>query len=342
MNFPGRTAEWRPGRTSDHISIAPDGAIWTIDGSAAAPPDLDVGDALGSRAGTGARLSLVGNEPFVVDPANRRARLGDGDWQSLDGTIDPSEFVIQRPGPSADCGWIGANDDLWCVASDGIDERATVDGLDIDGSDFLAIAGDAAAVVRRAPAEIVRFDWRTGETLDDVLTIDPDEQLDVSATVDLVWVDDVAGDQVWAVNPWGVNAIDKNGDDIFVVGEDGNLIDQGDVDDVDAALDRRRRRAARSSTANPTTTASTIHRSPSTTPSPRGPGSSVAVQVTANDYDPDGEAVAISAVGLPGHGTVEIGTASTIVYTPEAGYVGATRSSTRSSTATAPRTRRRS
>ena len=51
-------------------------------------------------------------------------------------------------------------------------------------------------------------------------------------------------------------------------------------------------------------------------------GSSVPVQVTANDYDPDGEAIAVSAVGLAGHGTVEIGTASTVVYTPDAGYVG--------------------
>ncbi len=33
------------------------------------------------------------------------------------------------------------------------------------------------------------------------------------------------------MNPWGVNTIDKNGADIFVAGEDGNLIDQGDIDD---------------------------------------------------------------------------------------------------------------
>ena len=51
-------------------------------------------------------------------------------------------------------------------------------------------------------------------------------------------------------------------------------------------------------------------------------GSSVSIQVTGNDYDPDGEAVAVSAVGVPGHGAVEIGTATTVVYTPDPGYAG--------------------
>ena len=44
--------------------------------------------------------------------------------------------------------------------------------------------------------------------------------------------------------------------------------------------------------------------------------------MTANDFDPDGEAIAVSSVGVPGHGSVDIGTATTVVYTPEPGYVG--------------------
>ena len=52
-------------------------------------------------------------------------------------------------GPAGPCGWIGANDDLWCVAVDGIAERASIDGLDLDGADSLAIAGDTGVVVRR-------------------------------------------------------------------------------------------------------------------------------------------------------------------------------------------------
>ncbi|MGI9645922.1 MAG: Ig-like domain-containing protein, partial [Ilumatobacteraceae bacterium] len=48
----------------------------------------------------------------------------------------------------------------------------------------------------------------------------------------------------------------------------------------------------------------------------------VTIPVTANDYDPDGEAIVVVDVGRPGHGTAEIGTASTVVYNPEPGYVG--------------------
>ncbi len=44
--------------------------------------------------------------------------------------------------------------------------------------------------------------------------------------------------------------------------------------------------------------------------------------MTVNDYDPDGEAIAVAEVGVPGHGSVDIGTATTVVYTPEPGYVG--------------------
>ena len=66
---------------------------------------------------------------------------------------------------------------------------------------------------------------------DSRLSVDADEPLEVSASVDLVWVDEVDGDQVWAVNPWDINVIDKNGVGHLAVGDDGTVIDQGDVDE---------------------------------------------------------------------------------------------------------------
>jgi large repetitive protein len=301
--------------------VGPDGVVWTIDGAVLRRTTSN--DSVGTDLGIGpsALIAVVGNDPFIVDPANSRARLGDGPWQLLDTTADASELVIQQDGPSADCGWVGANDDLWCVSADGIDERSTIPGLDIDGSDYLAIAGDAAVAVRRGPASIVRFDWRS-ETIiqDETVTVAADEPLVVTSTIDLIWIDEEAGNRLWAVNPWALNAIDKNSADVFVVGDDGqagsqdddpgtspsteestpgDLLfrepDDNDVDDPPVAVD------------DPTTARS---------------GSSVSVQVTANDYDPDGEAIAVQSVGTPGHGTVEIGTASTVVYTPDSGYVG--------------------
>ena len=299
--------------------VAPDGSIWSlVDGnlrrttsSTSATVRLDA---------PGAMLSLVGNRPFVVDAENRRAWL-DGRWQTLPIAADPSEIVVQVPGPPADCGWVGVDDRLWCVGDDGIDEVVVIDGLDLDGPDLLAIAGDAAAVVRRGPSAIIRFDWRRAEILDErPATIGSDAALDVTANVDLVWVDDVAGDFVWSVTPWGIAAIDKNAQGILVLGDDGDVVDEGQSGGGIAGADDDE--ASEPEVREPDDNG--IDDPPQAVDDPvtARSGASVPVRVTANDFDPDGEAIAVSSVGVPGHGSVDIGTATTVVYTPEPGYVG--------------------
>ena len=306
--------------TGTTAQIAPDGSIWSlVDGDLRRTTSASTQNfALGV---TGASLSLVGNVPLVVDAENRRARLGGGSWQALPTEADASEIVAQVPGPPEPCGWIGANDELWCVSGSGVDETSVVDGLDIDGSDLLAISGDAAAVVKRGPSSIVRFDWRVGEILDELpATVSSDAALAVTATVDLVWVDDVAGDFVWGVNPWGIRAIDKNAQGILVLGDDGDLIDGGETSRSATGTDDStvRELELREPDDNGIDDPPVAVDDPVTARS----GASVPVQVTANDYDPDGEAIAVSAVGVAGHGSIDIGTATTVVYTPEPGYVG--------------------
>ncbi len=304
--------------------VAPDGSIWSlVNGDLVRTTSLTPqAERLGLDGS--ARLSLVGNLPLLVDVTGRRARLGDGSWQALPTDADPSEILAQVPGPPDRCGWVGANDDLWCVGTDGLRESVAVDGLGMNGSDLLAISGDAAALVRRGPSEIVRFDWRASRILDDLRApVAPDATLVVTATVDLVWVDDLTGDFVWGVNPWGIKAIDKNAQGILVLGEDGAVVDagqpgQGAAGTSDgAAVEPVIREPDDNGIDDPPVAVddSVTARS----------GASVSVQVTANDYDPDGEAVAVASVGVPGHGSTAIGTASTVVYTPESGYVGTDR-----------------
>ncbi len=310
--------------TGTATNIAPDGSIWSlVDGdlvrsttSTTQRTRLDLDDR--------ALLTLVGNLPLVVDVTGGRARLGDGGWRPLDTDADPSEIVAQEPGPSHDCGWVGADDDLWCVSVDGIDEAPVVAGLDLGGGDLLAIAGDAAVVVRRGPSSIVQFDWRSGVILDDLpASVASDADLAVTATVDLVWVDDVGGDFVWGVNPWGIRAVDKNAPGILVLGEDGDVVESGEPGQDVAGVDDRAAREpdVRQPDDNGIDDAPVAVDDNVTARS----GASVPVQVTLNDYDPDGEAVAVSSVGAPGHGSVHIGTATTVVYTPEPGYVGVDR-----------------
>jgi hypothetical protein len=307
--------------TGDITQIAPDGAIWSlVDGDLVRTTSRRVQrTSLGLDGG--ALLSLVGSTPLVVDTAGRRARLGDGDWQVIDTRSDPSEILVQVPGPSDTCGWVGAGDVLWCVSASGIEHRAGIAGLGLGGSDVLAIAGDAAAAVRRGPSSVVRFDWRSGEILgDQPVTVAADATLAVSSTVDLVWIDDVAGDFVWGVNPWGITAIDKNAQGILVLGEDGDIVESGEPGvgsagaDDDAASEPEVREPDDNGIDDPPVAVddSVTARS----------GASVPVQVTVNDFDPDGEAIAVASVGVPGHGSVAIGTATTVVYTPEPGYVG--------------------
>jgi hypothetical protein len=299
--------------------ISPDGSIWSVVGSelrrttSSTTQTIDLGV-------SGAELTLVGTVPFVLDAENRRARLGDGAWQPLPTEADPSEILPQVPGPVAECGWVGANDQLWCVSASGVERSITIAGLDIDGSDLLAFGGDAAALVRRGPSSIVRFDWRTGTIVGDPASVSADATLEVTANVDLVWVDDVVGDFVWGVNPWGIQAIDKNAQGILVLGEDGDLIDEGEPGQATSGADDSA--ASEPETREPD--GNGIDDPPVAVDDPvtARAGSSVPVQVTVNDYDPDGEAIAVAEVGVPGHGSVDIGTATTVVYTPDPGYVG--------------------
>ena len=101
--------------TSTTIALAPDGSIWSLNNgslqrassSATSSERLGLDDAV---------LSLVNNDPLVLDRGRNRVRLGSGDWQQIPTDVDSSELVVQEPGPAAECGWVGGGDDLWCVS----------------------------------------------------------------------------------------------------------------------------------------------------------------------------------------------------------------------------------
>ncbi len=304
----------------DATQVAPDGAIWSlVDGdlvrttsSATQRTRLGVdGDAL---------LSLVGNVPLLVDVTGRRARLGDGGWHTLDTAADPSEILVQVPGPPGDCGWVGADDDLWCVSANGVADTSTVAGLDLGGSDLLAIAGEAAAVVRRGPSSVVRFDWRTGRSSR------TSRQLSgwtppCRSPPPSIW----CGSTTSPATSSGREPVGHPGDREGPAGHPRARRRRRHRRIRRARPERRRCRRRRSArTRGPRTRRQRDRRPTRRRRRPRDgrSGASVPVQVTVNDYDPDGEAIAVSSVGVPGHGSVDIGTATTVVYTPEPGYVG--------------------
>ena len=308
------------GGAGDATRIAPDGAVWTI-AAGRLSRITTTGRQEIANGLSDARFTLVGSKPFVLDVDRARVRYDRGSWIDLPAATVVAELVLQEPGPADECGWLAGNDQLWCIGGDGIVEATTIDGLDVDGADMLAIAGDAAALVRRAPSEIVRLDWRNGAVLDDVVADPaPGATLQVAASTDLVWVDETNGGTVWAVNPWGISAIRKDDQATPLLGEAGELLAEGasgqaptvrggedntgeverepddnGIDDPPVAVD------------DPVTARS---------------GTSVPIAVTANDYDPDGEAIALIRVEEPSNGDVELASASTVLYQPKPGFVG--------------------
>jgi large repetitive protein len=304
--------------------ISPDGAIWSLADGALVRATSN-GTETPVRGLGGAQFSLVGNDALLLDTDRRRMRFGDGDWLALPGDADASEFVVQQAGPAADCGWIGANDALFCVGDSGVDATVDIPGLDIEGSDLLAIAGDAGVVVRPGLGRIDRIDWRAGRLLggrDEVPSAPPGADLVVSASVDLVWVDDVSGELVWAIHPWGFEAIAKNDADSPLLGESGDTIDNGQSNGEGEATGGLGADVEQAQEVEPDDNGIDDPPEAADDQVTSRFGVGVPIVVTANDFDPDGEAIAVSAVTNGARGEVTIVSATTVMYSPQVGTVG--------------------
>lgn len=309
---------------SEDTRISPDGAIWTLADGALVRATSN-GTEVPIRGLSGAQFSLVGNDALVLDSDRARVRLGDGEWLSLPGDADASEFVVQQPGPAADCGWIGADDSVFCVGEGGIDADVDIPGLDIEGSDLLAIAGDVGVVVRPGIGRIDRIDWRAGRLLggnDEVPSAPPGASFALSASVDLVWVDDVRGELVWAIHPWGFEAIAKNDASSPLLGESGDTIDTGESDGEGETTGGLGADVEQAQEVEPDGDGFDDPPEAEDDQVTSRFGVGVPIVVTANDFDPDGEAIAVSAVTNGARGEVTITSASTVLYSPEVGVVG--------------------
>ncbi len=250
---------------------------------------------------------------------------------------------MQVPGPPSDCGWVGANDDLWCVSTDG-DRREPPPS---PGSTSTGATSWRSPARRRwscaaVPAAVVRFDWRSGD--------DPRRR---------------AGVRRRRRHARGHGhrrpGVGRRRHRRLRVGCQpvGHPGDREEPAGHPRARRRRRRRRLRRAgpgrrhrrrrpaRANPTSREpddNGIDDPPVAVDDPvtARSGASVPVQVTVNDYDPDGEAIAVSSVGhrpATARSTSAPRRRSSTHRNPDTS--ASTSSSTRSSTATAPRHRRR-
>lgn len=304
----------------DTIRIGPGGAVWVIADGVLSRVTTTGGESF-SPASSSARLALVGDAPLLFEPDSLTVTFDGGRTVSLPGDVPPSEVVLQVDGPAASCGWLGANDEMWCIGRGGIEEAVSIESLDIDGPDQLAVAGDAAALVRAGRSEIVRIDWRRGTVSDgDAASVPTGSNLTVSAGPDLVWVDHTDGDRVWAINPWGIRAIAKNDANVPLIGDTGEVIGDSDGGQVAVGVGADDTQGGSDDVLDQDGIADPpIARDDAVT---ARTGPQVTIDVTANDYDPDGDAIAVVEVDDPKVGRVEISGASTVTYRPDTGFVG--------------------
>jgi hypothetical protein len=311
------------GEGARNTRIAPDGAVWTlVDDRFLRITSADT-ETLATGL-TGARFTLVGNTSLLLDSARARVRFGTGDWVDLPDAFAPSEVVLQEPGPPSECGWIGSGDTLLCIGDGGVVHRSDIDGLRLRALDRVAIGGEAAVVVRGETSRLVRLDWRNSRLLDSVddgpnAAIPAAAQLAISASVNLIWVDHVDGNRAWSIHPWGVAVVRKNDLSAPLLGESGQVIQGGDDGPADEADPDQIAPAGQRipdgngiddpPVANPDSVSARF-------------GVGVPIVVTANDYDPDGGAVAVVRVSDGQRGSVSITNASTVLYSPGPGFVG--------------------
>jgi len=314
--------ELGPDVISAATRVAPDAAVWTISDGAFVRVTTTSERRVYANGIDSGRVTLVGNTGMLLDEGAGRLRLGAGAWVDLPDGVVPGQVVLQEPGPTAACGWIAFGDQLRCISERGIVESRTIPTLAVGGGEQLAIAGDVAVLVDQANSEIVQFDWRAGSVIGRLpIQAGIGARLEVSVSIDLVWVDWTDGRFVWSIHPWGFHTIDKNAASAPLLGEDGQQLEAGQsgqdgagapgegVDAGDALPEPDDNGVDDPPVANDDAVSART-------------GVAVVIPVTANDYDPDGEAVAVLSTGAPAHGTVEIGSASNVVYQPTPGYVG--------------------
>ena len=146
----------------------------------------------------------------------------------------------------------------------------------------------------------------------------------ITASGDLVWLDDESGRFAWVVHRFGINTIDKN-EEAPQFDAQGQVVKQdgvdpgnesqsggdqpGDADQTHLADDNGKDDPPNAVDDSVTARA----------------GNTVTIPVTANDWDPDGDPIAVFTVGdveKAGHGTTDVLDGTSVAYVPEPGYSG--------------------
>jgi hypothetical protein len=248
----------------------------------------------------------------------------------VDAIPNASDAKLQEPGDDASCAWLASGDYVACVGTDGIEKgpteipacASTVPPATVSRCRALRPPWCAPTRTRSIASTSPAAHWRTTPRN---RRRGADADLHITATGGLVWIDDAVGTGAWVVHRLGINTIDKNDRDAALLDEQGQPVGDGttgnsgadasgnatgDEQSADDKLDHNDTEDPPIAIADSVTARA---------------GNDITIPVTSNDYDPDGEPIALKSVGgakAAGHGSTDLIDANTVAYRPAAGFSG--------------------
>jgi Bacterial Ig domain len=307
--------------------VARDGSMWLFTDTEAKHVGVDgSGDTFELRGKRDA-TTTIGADAVYLDHKAQMVHWLDGGEVPVDSIPNAADAVLQVRGDDAKCVWMATGDTLACIGKTSIDRVIHVEGLNVGGGDTLAVAGTTAAVVHAGTNIIERIDLETGTLLPSEggpSGVPVGAQLTITAVNGMIWIDDEKGSLAWVIQQFGVQVIHKNDTAAPTVNAQGEITNPGSGTEADTAGagnapgdDTEQKPLDHNGVENPPVAVddSVTARA----------GATVTIPVTANDYDPDDEAIAVVSVGdtlQAGHGTVDLLDGTSVTYVPYPGFSG--------------------
>ena len=306
--------------------VARDGSIWLFNQTEVTHVNVDESSTTFPLRGTASANTTVGPHGVSLD---RKAQvvhwLGGGDVP-IGSIPNAADAVLQEKGDDWPCVWMGAGNTLACVGATGIDRKIPIAGLNLGANDRLAVAGTTAAVVR-TDNRIQRIDLAAGKllTTGNPGPVPATAALTITAINGMIWIDEEAGDNAWVIQQFGSKVINKNDTSAPTVNAQGQVTDPGSANGPDPGDGGNA----------PGDDTETNHLDNNNVDDPpvavddsvtARAGNTVTIPVTANDYDREGQAIAVVSVGdgnKAGHGVVDLLDGTSVTYVPYLGYSGA-------------------
>jgi Bacterial Ig domain len=305
--------------------IARDGSMWLFTDTEAKHVGVDGSSDTFQLRGKRDVTTTVGSHAVFLDHTAKMVHWMGGGEVPVNSIPNSADAVLQVRGDDAKCVWMATGDTLACIGKTSIDRVIHVEGLNVAGSDRLAVAGTTAAVVH-SDNTIERVDLEAGTLL---LEGGPSDvpvgaQLTITAINGMIWIDDETGARAWVIQQFGVKVINKNDTAAPTVNAQGEITNPGSGAEVDSGGGGN---APGDDTETDHEDHNGVENKPVANPDSvtARAGATVTIPVTANDWDPDGEAIAVFRVGdkiKAGHGTVDVLDGTSVTYVPNPGFSG--------------------